>query len=140
MRDNDADEGFTLIELLIVVIVLGILAAIVIFAVSTTRGSAVSATCRTDVRAIMRAAEMVRVVSGSYPADEPAFVPNPLKEWPGGAVTTTNGTTSTSDDFAFTFSGGGASYALGVYGKSLVRVVLTQTASAGDVSTACTPS
>ena len=38
------EEGFTLIELLIVIIVLGILAAIVVFAVGSTKSDAAKST------------------------------------------------------------------------------------------------
>ncbi len=53
------EEGFTLIELLIVIIVLGILAAIVVFAVSGTKKDAVASTCKTDVKSIELSAESV---------------------------------------------------------------------------------
>ena len=62
------EEGFTLIELLIVIIVLGILAAIVVFAVSSTKHDSVSASCKTDVKSIELSAEGVNTHTGSYPA------------------------------------------------------------------------
>ena len=51
------EEGFTLIELLIVIIVLGILAAIVVFAVSGTKKDAVASRCKTDEKSIQLSAE-----------------------------------------------------------------------------------
>lgn len=53
------EEGFTLIELLIVIIVLGILAAIVVFAVAGTKKDAVASTCKTDQKSIELSAESV---------------------------------------------------------------------------------
>src|SRR5688500_4134964 len=53
------EEGFTLIELLIVIIVLGILAAIVVFAVSGTKKDALASTCKTDAKSIQLSAESV---------------------------------------------------------------------------------
>ena len=53
------EEGFTLIELLIVIIVLGILAAIVVFAVSGTKKDATAATCKTDFKSVELSAEAV---------------------------------------------------------------------------------
>jgi general secretion pathway protein G len=62
------EGGFTLIELLIVIIVLGILAAIVVFAVSSTKHDSVAASCKTDVKSIELSAEGVNTHTGSYPA------------------------------------------------------------------------
>jgi len=65
LRKND--KGFTLIELLIVIIILGVLAGIVVFAVGgiTDRGE-VSA-CKADKQAVMTAAEAAFAQTGSYP-------------------------------------------------------------------------
>jgi prepilin-type N-terminal cleavage/methylation domain-containing protein len=60
------EEGFTLIELLIVIIVLGILAAIVVFAVAGTRDDAVASRCKTDVKSIELSAEGVYAKTGNY--------------------------------------------------------------------------
>ena len=62
------DDGFTLIELLIVIIILGILAAIVVFAIGQTRGDAVSSSCKTTVKQIALAAEAVKTHEGAYGA------------------------------------------------------------------------
>jgi len=61
------DEGFTLIELLIVIIILGILAAIVVFAVGNTRNEAVANTCKTDIKSVQLSAEAVKTHEGAYP-------------------------------------------------------------------------
>ena len=148
MRRNQRENAFTLIEVLIVIIVLGILVAVVLLALGTFRNVSVAAACRTDVKAIRTAAEAVRAKTGSYPADESAFVPSTLQEWPGGTVTTHpgnghgnghgNGATTTSDDLAFTFAGTSSIYTLGVYGKALPGAVLTESSSADEVAAACT--
>jgi type II secretion system protein G len=70
-RYNDIreDEGFTLIELLIVIVILGILAAIVVFAIGKTRGDAVESACRTDFKSIELAAEAYKTKTGDYPSE-----------------------------------------------------------------------
>src|SRR3954470_19276670 len=63
-----SDEGgFTLIELLIVIIILGILAAIVVFAVGNTRKDSVANSCKTDFKSVELSAEAINTKSGSYP-------------------------------------------------------------------------
>ena len=150
------EEGFTLIELLIVIIILGILAAIVVFAVGTTRGDAVNSTCKTDVKSIQLAVEAIKTKTGNYPtaagstggdnilATSTTTGGQVLKAWPGGTVTTAGGKTTSADDVAFVYSGGGGStYTLTVYGANLANVgntgaALTQDAADGPVGTSGT--
>ena len=88
LRQMRNEEGFTLIELLIVIIVLGILAAIVVFAVGTTRSDAIESTCKSAVNSVQLSGEAVKTKGGSYPAaDEDAFLADStrggmLKAWP----------------------------------------------------------
>ncbi len=132
------DEGFTLIELLIVVIILGILAAIVIFAVGQTRGESLTATCKTDVKSIQLAAEAVKTHEGSYPSAQSGLLQTSgstngavLKAWPDNSNLT----------FAYSGSGSGSSstYSLTVSGK-VTGKTLTQDSTDADVNTACTAS
>ncbi|HST49851.1 competence type IV pilus major pilin ComGC [Jatrophihabitans sp.] len=68
------ESGFTLIELLIVIVILGVLAGIVIFAVGgiTDRGNA--SACKSDVKTVEVASEAYRAKNGTYAADMPALV------------------------------------------------------------------
>jgi prepilin-type N-terminal cleavage/methylation domain-containing protein len=63
------ESGFTLIELLIVIIVLGVLAAIVLFALGTFKSDSALAACKTD-RKQLETAEIAYANShsGSYVA------------------------------------------------------------------------
>jgi prepilin-type N-terminal cleavage/methylation domain-containing protein len=74
MKKND--EGFTLIELLIVIVILGILATVVVFAVGgiTTRGK--ESACDADRNTIEVAIEAYNAQYGVYPtAQTPNLVP-----------------------------------------------------------------
>ncbi|MDH3296891.1 MAG: prepilin-type N-terminal cleavage/methylation domain-containing protein [Gemmatimonadota bacterium] len=77
LRDT---RGFTLIELLIVVVIIGILAAIAIPQFASTKERAFDATAKSDVRNAMAAQE-------AYFADGQTYAPN--------ALATGNFTTST---------------------------------------------
>jgi general secretion pathway protein G len=76
---DEDEQGFTLVELLIVVVVLGILAAVTVFGLSgSTRKSQVAA-CNTDARSVEVAVE-------AYHSDQQAW-PTP---GPGGAIDGSN--------------------------------------------------
>jgi prepilin-type N-terminal cleavage/methylation domain-containing protein len=76
------EHGFNLIELLIVIVILGILAAIVVFSVQgvTDRG-AVSA-CKADVKTVAVAGEAYFAQNNAYAANVGALVPTFLHEVP----------------------------------------------------------
>ena len=59
-------KGFTLIELLIVVVIIGILAALAIPKFSNTKGKAVVATLRSDLRNLASAQEAYWVENRTY--------------------------------------------------------------------------
>lgn len=90
------EGGFTLIELLIVIIILGILAAIVVFAVGSTRGDAVKSACKTDYKSIELAGEGYKTKTGSFPTEAQLKDGSStlLKTWPS------------STDYGFAYSSG----------------------------------
>lgn len=93
------DDGFTLIELLIVIVILGILAGIVVFAVGgiTDRGNA--AACKSDVKSVAVASEAYYAKNTAYAtaikAAPPATPPTDLvgAKLLRDAPSTTNGYT-----------------------------------------------
>lgn len=59
-------EGFTLVELLVVIVILGILAAIVVFAVGGITDKGTSSAQKTDVAVLQSAEEAVFAQTGYY--------------------------------------------------------------------------
>jgi prepilin-type N-terminal cleavage/methylation domain-containing protein len=68
-EELDDQGGFTLIELLIVIVILGILAAIVVFAVQNLTGSSAQASCKADYKTVETAVEAFNAQQGHYPTN-----------------------------------------------------------------------
>jgi general secretion pathway protein G len=68
------DEGFTLIELLIVIVILGILATIVVFAVRGITDRGTKSACAADYATLSTAVEAYQAQYGIYPATQTALV------------------------------------------------------------------
>ncbi|MDX6279749.1 MAG: hypothetical protein QOH03_820 [Kribbellaceae bacterium] len=62
------ESGFTLIELLIVIVILGVLSGIVVFAVSGIQDRGNAAACKTDKKTTLVAVEAFYAKNGTYPA------------------------------------------------------------------------
>ncbi|MCW2543670.1 MAG: hypothetical protein JWM40_1222 [Frankiales bacterium] len=104
----DADEeGFTLIELLIVIVILGVLAGIVVFAIGGINDSSKTSACKSDLKTVETATEAFYATASphAYPGSIGAMVPGFLKEAPsstdyaivlaaGGVVSATHGATN----------------------------------------------
>jgi len=77
------EEGFTLIELLIVIVILGILAAVVVFAVGGITDKGTNAACKSDVKTLETAVEAYYAKNTAYPLTGGALVTAKLiREYP----------------------------------------------------------
>ncbi len=80
--DSHRLSGFTLIELLIVIAVLGIIAAVVVFALSGTSASAAVAACNADAKTVQTAAAAYTAQNGTAPTQQSQLVGGYLRSWP----------------------------------------------------------
>jgi general secretion pathway protein G len=65
--DSGDEKGFTLIEVLIVILILGILAGIVVFAVQNLSSSSAQTSCGSDLKTVETAVEAYKAQLGAYP-------------------------------------------------------------------------
>ncbi len=79
-----SEGGFTLVELLVVIVILGILAAVAVFAVGGITDKGHQSACKADVKSVEVAAEAYYAQEGSYAASIAALVTADfLREAPG---------------------------------------------------------
>ena len=88
---NIIERGFTLVELLIVIVILGILAGIVVFAVGNLTSSAKSNSCATEKSTIITADEAYKAQTGSYTDTTGLVASGLLKSTPSSYYITATG-------------------------------------------------
>lgn len=81
-RRTRGQGGFTLIELLVVIAILGVLAAVVVFAVGGINNNSKTTSCKIDKRTLATAVEAYYAQNQAYAADQPALVTAGLLEAP----------------------------------------------------------
>jgi len=134
-RHGGDDDGFTLVEILIVLVILGILAGIVVFAIGHTRGDASNSACLADVRSIQEAEDAYHLHNNVYAATGTTLTASGsgnLAEWPGSNLLT------------FTLSGDTSAYSLAVGGTDVAGTTagneLTPTSTEAQIQAACSGS
>ena len=83
---NDQDKGFTLVELLIVIVILGILATVTVFAVRGITDKSQENACKVEGRTLSTAIEAFYADNDQTdPASVALMIPGYLKEAPDTA-------------------------------------------------------
>jgi general secretion pathway protein G len=90
LQSHDGDRtmwerGFTLVELLVVIVILGILAAVVVFAVGGTTENAQKSACKAELNTVESAVEAFNASLGVYPTNAGQLV-NPPDDADGNPV------------------------------------------------------
>jgi len=80
------ESGFTLIELLIVIVVLGILAAVVVFALSGVTKSSAQSSCNADARSVEVAIAAYNTQNGTWPTGSGSLITTYLRSWPSNTT------------------------------------------------------
>jgi prepilin-type N-terminal cleavage/methylation domain-containing protein len=121
LRARRGDGGFTLIELLIVIVILGVLAAIVVFSVSGVQNTSKLSACKSDVKTMDTALESYYAQNNTGATHLTDLIPTFLHQ---DSTITASGKTVTD-------GGGHTIYALGFTAGSAT--------SAGDVTVTTQP-
>ena len=70
VEETKHNKGFTLVELLIVIVILGILATVTVFAVTGITNKGKTSACQSDLKVIQTAEEAYNANTGSYTNDQ----------------------------------------------------------------------
>ena len=101
-------RGFTLIELLVVIVILGILAAVVVFAVGGITNKGTKSACQIEVRTVNTALQAYFAQNTAYPGTAATTVTQMfgLLQTAGFLTTGAPGASATTPAPVYTFAGG----------------------------------
>ena len=113
------EGGFTLIELMIVIVILGVLAGIVLFAVGGITDRGATAACKTDLSTIQTGVEAYYAKTGGYPLHLVPDLTDPAQNnvflrWDSGFTGSADATGPASD----VHHPAGAAYTITYYGTT----------------------
>ena len=74
VQETKQDKGFTLVELLIVIVILGILATVTVFAVTGITNKGKTSACQSDAKTLQTAEEAFSANTGLYTAVQQELV------------------------------------------------------------------
>ncbi|HEX2785759.1 MAG TPA: prepilin-type N-terminal cleavage/methylation domain-containing protein [Ilumatobacteraceae bacterium] len=74
VEETKQNKGFTLVELLIVIVILGILATVTVFAVTGITNKGKTSACQSDAKSVQTAEEAFSANTGVYTASQQALV------------------------------------------------------------------
>jgi prepilin-type N-terminal cleavage/methylation domain-containing protein len=106
-RAQGDEEGFTLIELLIVIIVLGILAAVTVFGLSNVTTQSAQSACHADAKSVEVAVEAFHAQNGRWPVASTAAGDTDLTPTPGPGVVSYLRTWPNSTHYTISTDGNG---------------------------------
>ena len=118
-QDRSSRIGFTLIELLIVVVIIGILAAIAIPKFASTKEKAYVATMKSDLRSLVMAQEVFLADNGTYYA---GGVPNAALRYAPSSNTTVNIVNATTSGWAASASYAGTARTCALFYGNIAAV------------------
>ena len=108
--DNKQDKGFTLVELLIVIVILGILATVTVFAVRGITDQGQTSACNADEKTLVVALEAYYAQEGNVAgdaADEATLVAAELLVSPSASYDISSGSVGVATDASYQAVTGG---------------------------------